>query len=112
MSIGIFWYWNDQVISIAHSFSLLEADSIGFIDSSYTHVDYWSVLQKEYRELNSYEYEQIPRGRIIFDTNKEKYLIYLDRTLLYKSKLAKLCAFFNLEENKVIPKTDPHYRIF
>lgn len=36
MKIGIFWYWNNQVIGIAHSFNITKADSIGLIDSPYT----------------------------------------------------------------------------
>ncbi len=104
MKIGIFWYWNNQVIGIAHSFNITKADSIGLIDSPYTHIEYWITLQEKYSELQNYEYEQIPRGRVIFDTNKEKSIIYLDKTLLYKSKINKVYDFFNLNPEQLVLK--------
>ena len=110
MKIGIFWYWNNQVIGIAHSFNIT-ADSIGLIDSPYTHIEYWITLQEKYSELQNYEYEQIPRGRVIFDTNKEKSIIYLDKTLLYKSKINKVYDFFNLNPEQSVLKKDSHYQI-
>lgn len=111
MKIGIFWYWNHQVIGIAHTFEYEQADSIGLIDSPYTHVEYWTTLQEQYPELQNYEYEQIPRGRIIFDKNKSKAIMYLDKSLLYKSKVKRLYSFFDLDEKKIILRKDPHYRI-
>ena len=111
MKIGIFWYWNNQVIGVAHNFSFSEADSIGLIDSPYTHIEYWITLQEKYSELQNYEYEQIPRGRVIFDTNKEKSIIYLDKTLLYKSKINKVYDFFNLNPEQSVLKKDSHYQI-
>ena len=111
MKIGIFWYWNNQVIGIAHSFNITKADSIGLIDSPYTHVEYWVTLQEKYSELQNYEYEQIPRGRVIFDTNKEKSIIYLDKTLLYKSKINRVYDFFNLNPEQSVLKKDSHYQI-
>ena len=44
MKIGIFWFLQKQVIGIAHPFNLNDADSIGLIDSPYTHVDYWKNM--------------------------------------------------------------------
>lgn len=40
MKIGIFWYDQNQVVDIAHNFDLSDVDSLGLIDSSYTHVEY------------------------------------------------------------------------
>ena len=111
MKIGIFWYWNNQVIGVAHNFSFGEADSIGLIDSPYTHVDYWNILRKKHFELQNYEYEKIPRSRVIFDTNKGKTIIYLDKSLLYKAKMQKIYDFFDTNIENSILKKDPHYRI-
>ena len=72
MNIGIFWSYKEQIIGIAHNFSLHEADSIGLIDSQYTHVDYWEKLKLKIPGLEHTEYEQLPRGRIIFATQKSK----------------------------------------
>ena len=111
MNIGIFWFYKNEVIGIAHDFSLHEADSIGLIDSQYTHVDYWEKLKLQIPGLEHTEYEQLPRGRVIFDTHKSKAIIYLDKTLLRRSKVNQILNFFNLNFENVILRTDPHYKI-
>jgi hypothetical protein len=89
MKIGIFWYWNNQVIGIAHSFNITKADSIGLIDSPYTHIEYWITLQEKYSELQNYEYEQIPRGRVILIPTKKNQLFIWIRHCYINQKLIK-----------------------
>lgn len=110
MKIGIFWHWNNKVIGIAHVFNLGDADSIGLIDSPYTHIEYWKNVQSEYPELRHYEYEQIPRGRVIFDANKEKAIVYMDKKLFNKVIATKIYDFFDIDSESAIPRKDPHYR--
>lgn len=45
MSIGIFRYYQDHGIGIAHEFDFSDADSLCLIDSSYTHVEYLETLK-------------------------------------------------------------------
>lgn len=110
MKIGIFWHWNNKVIGIAHVFNLGDADSIGLIDSPYTHIEYWKNMQSVYPELRHYEYEQIPRGRVIFDANKEKAIVYMDKKLFNKVIATKIYDFFDIDSESAIPRKDPHYR--
>ena len=111
LSRGIFWFYDNKVIGIAHDFSLKEADSIGLIDSKYTHVDYWEMLRRQLPELKDREYEQLPRGRVIFDTNKNKAIIYIDETLLKRRKVNEILNFFDLDFTSVVLRTDSHYKI-
>ena len=111
LSIGIFWFYDNKVIGVAHDFSLKEADSIGLIDSKYTHVYYWEILRLQLPELKDKEYEQLPRGRVIFDTNKKKAIIYLDKTLLKKRKVNEVLNFFDLDFTCAVLRTDPHYML-
>lgn len=110
MKIGIFWFLQKQVIGIAHPFNLNDADSIGLIDSPYTHVDYWKNMQSVYPELRHYEYEQIPRGRVIFDANKEKAIVYMDKKLFNTVTATKIYDFFDIDSEYAFPRKDPHYR--
>lgn len=111
LRIGIFWFYDHKVIGISHDFSLKEADSIGLIDSKYTHVEYWEILRRQLPELKDREYEQLPRGRVIFDTNKNKAIIYLDETLLKRRKVNGILNFFDLDFSSVVLRTDSHYKI-
>jgi len=110
LKIGIFWFYNNKVIGVSHKFSFTDSDSLGMIDSPYDHISYWNKLRKEYPELQEIEYDEIPRGRIIFDINKQKSIIYLDKKLLKKECMYKICDFFNSENESIILRLDSHYR--
>ena len=67
MKIGIFWYWNNEVLGVAHDFSASDIDSIGLADSNYAHIEYWEIIQSSNKDLKYMEYEEVPRGRAIFN---------------------------------------------
>jgi hypothetical protein len=68
-------------------------------------------LRRQLPELKDKEYEQLPRGRVIFDTNKNKAIIYLDKTLLKKRKVNEVLNFFDLDFTSAVLRTDPHYML-
>lgn len=110
MKIGIFWYHQNQIIGIAHSYQLSDQDSIGLIDSSYTHVEYWEILRKTIPELRNIEYEEIPRGRVIYNAKISKFYTYMDAKLLKMNIAKKVADFFELDFDCIIWKKDPHYK--
>ncbi len=111
MKIGIFWYWKNEVLGIAHDFSASDIDSIGLADSNYAHIEYWKIIQSSNKDLRYIEYEEVPRGRAIFNSKLNKIIIYLDRSLLIRSKIEKISNFFEVAKEQIIIKSDPHYRI-
>lgn len=108
MKIGIFWYFKNRVIGIAHHFNQSDQDSISLIDSTYTHVEYWETLKHSFPNLQEFEYEEIPRGRVIYNAKKQKAYVYMDAKL-FKTAIAKQVAEF-LELESVIWMKDPHYK--
>ena len=108
MKIGIFWYYQEAVIGIAHIATTV--DSLGLADSPYAHVSYWKELQLQIPALLSLEYEEVPRGRVIFDSNKQKLRVFLDVKLLKKDIINKVAAFFDAEFDDLLLRKDPHYR--
>lgn len=110
MKIGIFWYYNKQPIGIAHQFSADEQDSLGLVDSPYTHVEYWEVLRQQVRQLRFVEYEKIPRGRVIFNAKTNKAIVYMDSSLFKKTIAKQIALFFDLDFEQVVWKKDTHYR--
>ena len=110
MKIGIFWYFQNQVIGVAHHFNPSDQDSLGLIDSAYTHVEYWETLKQSFPNLQEFEYEDIPRGRVIYNVKKQKTYVYMDAKL-FKTMIAKQVAeFFELDFDSVIWMKDPHYK--
>ena len=55
------------------------------------------------------EYEDWPRGRIVFDIPTQRFVIYADRALLTAPYLGAICAHFQLPP-PVDAHPDPHYR--
>ncbi len=51
MKIGIFWYFKTQMIGISHHFNQSDQDSLGLIDSTYTHVEYRETPKQSFTNL-------------------------------------------------------------
>ena len=81
------------------------------MDSNFDHVNVWETLElkKQFPELKNMEYEQIPRGRILFSIKQRKHIIYMDKTLFEVDIKQKIADFFNINLNQVMWKKDPYY---
>lgn len=113
MKIGIFWFHEDNVIGISHEFKKIHPDSIGMIDSPFEHFYYWKKLQQDLPKLRDIEYDEIPRGKAIYDSNRRKLVIYLDKKLLITYREVKICNFFNaIYKRETIFRLHPHYRTY
>lgn len=108
MSVGIFWYLNGEIVGFKQTLDTLIPDSLGLIDSDFTHVYDWEKLNRNFGD-----YEDYPRGRVIFNTKNNTYLIYLDASLLNVETKNKIIKFFGLSERDYEFKfrKDSHYRI-
>lgn len=105
MSVGIFWFINNNVTGFKSVVSLLRVDSVGMIDSDFEHVRDWGKLN-----ISDVEYEYFPRGRVIFDTNIKKHIVYLDEKLNTLLIRGKICDFFDIRNGEnVVFKKDSHY---
>lgn len=110
--IGIFWIYKDTVIG--KTVDLVEGDQPipGVIDSPDTHVYVWESdpeFRLPFSELREFEYQSIPRGRVIYFKNKSVFKIYMDKVLFSKANKKNILEFFNLTTSKVIWETDSHY---
>lgn len=60
--------------------------------------------------IRSTEYDEWPRGRIVYEKVAERFVLYADRRLQTPSIIAALKMVFGLQEANVIVMSDPHYR--
>jgi len=59
------------------------------------------------------EYEEFPRGRIVYNIKTEMFLLLADRCILKKGSLVKkIIKQLDLPVAKTKGATDPHYRCF
>jgi hypothetical protein len=60
--------------------------------------------------VRSYEYEDWPRGRIVFDRARDLFVLYADRKLLTPATIACIKAQFHLPAERTEVKSDLHYQ--
>jgi hypothetical protein len=57
-----------------------------------------------------YEYEDWPRGRIVFDRSRDQFILYADRKLLTPETIARIETHFHLPEDRTEVQSDLHYQ--
>ena len=109
ITTGIFWAIPDKitgqsVLEVHKSFYINEADGNGFINYPYSHYEVWD---DEVRGLGDDCY-RYPRGRVIFNVNSNKHLIYADKCISWScSKLKNTnCAATNTTFVVTVKKGD------
>jgi hypothetical protein len=76
------------------------------------HPSYWTELQRAGAVPRDSEYEEHPRGRVVFNRKTGQYSLYLDRCILNKPNLvSRIMSKMHLPADTVMA-TDPHYRCF
>ena len=60
--------------------------------------------------VRSYEYEDWPRGRIVFDRSRDLFIIYADRKLMTTATIARLKTQFLLPTERIEVQSDSHYQ--
>jgi hypothetical protein len=106
--VGIFWWFRGRLLSSSVPLSK-GVDCGQNIDSPLNHCNYWRSIQQQHPELQHFEYDDIPRGRVLFSKQSNKFYVYMD-VKLHKPRIKHaLCQAFCLPENGVIFDVDLHY---
>ena len=108
--VGIFWVYKGKVTGKSRDASE-GIGANGWIDSPDGHPGVWETEPAFTRlRADGKEYQDIPRGRLVWKQEPGKSVIYMDKKLLRsESAKKKVAAFFELDADKVEWKTDPHY---
>ena len=107
--LGIFWLVDDELV-IA-STPLVQCEPYGDVmNEPRSHVEYWAELQSGGRVPREIEYEEPPRGRVVYSVKTKQYTLIADRCILAKHAIVKrICHELQLPKDT---KTDSdlHYR--
>jgi hypothetical protein len=60
--------------------------------------------------VGAYEYEDWPRGRIVFDRARDLFVLYADRKLMTPAMTARIKAQFHLPAERTEVQSDFHYQ--
>jgi len=122
--VGIFWripQAGKLPVLVTDCTSLAEAEAYGeFLTHPRGHYDVWEKWQSLGSEglkrdglppeVAWYEYEQLPRGRVVFHVPTETFIIYADSLLHDPMTVARITTLFTLTTSTFIVKTDQHYQ--
>jgi len=111
MKIGLFWIYDNQIFPVFQDLNdITEID--GFKDSDLSHYQIWDFIKTQHKKFYLYEYENIPRGRVVYDIKNDIFIIYCNMTILQDDNSKELIiSAFILSNKKYIFKEDEHYKI-
>lgn len=122
-SVGIFWMiGNGEPSALLVDRSRLDsAESYGdCLKHAGGHFEIWERLKNRGARFLAgqglpsaiafCEYEDFPRGRVVYRTADERFVIYADRRLHGPDTIRRIAAAFGLTNSRVVVRTDAHYR--
>jgi len=60
--------------------------------------------------IRGHEYEEWPRGRVVFDRIADHFFLYCDRRIRIGGIVPEVVSLFRLPPGRVTVRADPHYR--
>lgn len=109
-STGILWLYGEKLLMACTPLS--ESEHYGdCLTSPASHVDGWEDLRQNGTVRADEEYDDFPRGRVVYDTKRDVFVLYADRCVLKQNRYVDaVIEEFGLPEAKFETKTDLHYR--
>ncbi len=109
--LGIFWLVNGRVI--IDGAPLSEAEPYGeHRTHPRSHIGVWEQFQQIGKAPRESEYEEYPRGRVMFDKTTGSFTLLADKCILARKELIS-----QIKDSLRLPAetkigTDPHYKCF
>src|ERR1700682_6243958 len=105
--LGIFWVVqtsNEEARLLAAGCPLDQAEPYGdCLTYGPGHYETWAHWRRDWTVdpalralVRSYEYEDWPRGRIVFDRSRDLFVLYADRKLTTPATIARIATQFRL----------------
>ncbi len=107
--VGIFWLVGKHLVLAGTP--LARAESSGeFKNFLASHVDFWAELQRNGGVPREMEYEEPPRGRVVYNAMTQRFTLMADRCILRNKRLVgRIMRELGLPRNTEL-LADSHYR--
>lgn len=123
-SVGIFWGISGEgqgTILLADKTPIGQGEAYGeCITHATGHYEFWESLSEEgassliQRGMPAapawHEYEDFPRGRVVYWPEQKRFVIYADKRLQTRSFIELVVAHFCIPTGTYVVKSDSHYR--
>jgi len=107
--VGVFWLVDD--VLLVHTTPLGKAEAYGdFLIHSDGHDKVWEKYQENGVVPGELEYDEPPRGRVMYDTKTCRFTLLADRCILRRNDLAEKIKKEMHLPNAIKVGSDPHYR--
>jgi hypothetical protein len=108
--VGIFWVLDGK--PLIDSTALSEAEPYGdHLTHPRSHMHVWEQWRLIGKVPGESEYEEFPRGRLVYETKTKKFTLLADRCILRdKSMVSTIMKAMNLPCKNTDRGTDAHYR--
>jgi hypothetical protein len=110
--VGIFWLVNGKLL--IDSTPLGRAQPYGdHLTHSRGHDRVWGKFQQRGTAPRAMEYDEPPRGRVVYHTKTGRFALLADRCIFRdKAVVRKIMSDLNLRSENTYQGTDAHYRCF
>ncbi len=111
-NIGVFWIYQKCIYFKSIEVSKIKAMN-DLIDSDFSYYKVWDKISSKNNDFYLYKYEDIPRGRVVYDVENTQYIIYSNHDIVNLDEAQGLIIeAFNLDTTTVLFQYDAHYKIF
>ena len=117
--VGPYWFIKDdsgRVRLIAHRCALAEAEEYGeFLTCPHGHYEIWEQWRADSpgdpiaAVVRDSEYEEWPRGRVVFHSVQNQFTVYADRRIS-QDELQLVLGHFGIPAGRVVFMKDAHYQ--
>jgi hypothetical protein len=110
LHIGIFWVVRAKLV--IDSTPLGAAEPYGdHLTHPRSHIDVWEGWRVGSRVPGETEYEEFPRGRVMYNTKTQRFTLLADKCILKDKRMVrKIVSELNLPTKSTDKGTDAHYR--
>jgi hypothetical protein len=109
-AVGIFWLFEGRLVIDAIPVSQAEpyGDNLTYPES---HFNFWTGRQQSGTIPLDVEYDEVPRGRIVYQAKQEHFTLYADKCILKRQDVVQaIMARLNLPAAQTSLSEDLHYR--
>lgn len=107
--IGIFWWYRGELIHLTRPWAEITPVA-GAVSLPSSHYEHWDEIRAGRPELRSFEYEEVPRGRVVAKLPGPRFTVYTSRRLTEDEGLrAAVIEAFRLRARDVAFRPDEHY---
>ena len=110
--VAIFWVFEGKII--LDSIPLSEAQQYGTaLNHPTSHIDHWTRLQSTGQVPVDVEYEEPPRGRVLYDQRWQKFHLLADKCILgRRDVVTSIMNALHLPPARTTEGRDEHYRCY